>query len=278
MEEKNFEILDTEPVFIKLPIDKIMEDAKKIDYGKVGTEVLTWVIANIESFIDNQNKIFKLDLVLDNIKEMEETKKLQDLYRAIPDEEEDPPLSPNDETTPVASLLKKLEKEKELEKSQECRRMLDEITSKAFSHIKNAKDLLNQLFERMIFYYEKVIPNPENKKRALEIDDELKKLIKQKEEVIEFGEEKDEIQRKIVEKLKEGERLVRFTELEGSASIINFDYEAFSVPVQIVEGFNPNKTEEQKEKRILKSYVIPEGFTVWVEINFKYKMRPTNMF
>jgi hypothetical protein len=252
IEEKNFE---NDIVFVKRPLSDIIEDAKTISPVKISLEVLTWIITNVENFIDNQNKIFKLDLVLDNAKGTEETKRLQDLYRAIPDDEE--------------------KDEIKLEKYQECRRMLDGITKTAFEHMKGSKALLDKLYERMIFYYERVIPNPDNKRRALAIDEELKELFRQKEKATE--EDKKWIQDKITETIKEGEKLVKFTELEGSVSITNFDYDAFSVGVQIREGQNPNET-EHKEKKVLKSYMIEEGFTVWVEMNFKNKMRPTNMF
>jgi len=251
-EEKNFE---NEMVFAKRPLNDIIEDAKTINTEKISLEVLTWIITNVENFIDNQNKIFKLDLVLDNAKGTEETKRLQDLYRAIPDDDE--------------------KDEIKLEKYQECRRMLDGITKTAFEHMKGSKELLDKLYERMIFYYERVIPNPDNKRRALAIDEELKELFRLKERANE--EDKKWIQDKITETIKEGEKLVKFTELEGSVSITNFDYEAFSVGMQIREGQNPNET-EHKEKKVLKSYNIPEGFTIWVEMNFKNKMRPTVMF
>ena len=243
--------------FSKKPINDIIEQSKNVNPEKISVEVLTWVINNVESFIDNQNKIFKLDLVVDDVKNMEETKKLLDLYRAIPDDEE--------------------KDNKELDKSEKCRRLLDEITVNAFEHIKGSKELLKKLFERMSFYYEKIIPSPENKRRAMAIDEDLKKLFKQKEEATK--EEQVKIQEKIVEKIKEGESLVKFTELEGSANIINFDYEAFDVGVQIKEGQNPNRPiEDTEEKNILKEYTIPEGFALWVEISYKQKQRPTAMF
>lgn len=252
-EEKNFE--NTDIAFLKRPIEEIIEDSKTIVAEKIGLEVLTWVITNVENFIDNQNKMFKLDLVVDKSKGMEETKRLQDLYRAIPEDEEN--------------------NEKELERAEKCRRSLDEITTKAFEHIKGSKELLKVLFERMVFYYETVVPNPENKKRALAIDEELKNLFRQKEEN-KTEEGKAKIQGEIVEKIKEGEKLVKFTELEGIASIANFDYEAFNVGVRISEGQNKDGT--NKERKTLKQYNIEEGFTVWVEISFKHKQRPTVMF
>jgi len=246
---KNFEIEDGGSLFVKRPIRDILEDAKTINHEKVGTEVLNWVIANVENFIDNQNKIFKLDLVLDDVVGMEETKRLQDLYRAIDDDNE-----------------------KDLEKATECRRTLDEITAKAFNYIKGCGDQLKKLYNRMIFYYEKVVPSPENKKTAIAIDEELKKLFKQKENASE--KEKNEIQKKIVEKVQEGEKLVKFTQYEGSASITNFDYEAFNIGVRIQKAAK----EDKENKEIVKEYNVQEGFTVWVEINYKHKIKPTNMF
>jgi hypothetical protein len=258
MSEENFE--NTDIVFSKRPIEEIIEDSKTIIAEKVGLEVLTWVITNVENFIDNHNKMFKLDLVVDKSKGMEETKRLQDLYRAIPEDENN---------------------EKELERAEKCRRLLDEITKKSFEYIKGSKELLKVLFERMIFYYETVVPNPENKKRALAIDEELKNLFRQKEEN-ETEEGKAKIQEEIVEKIKKGEKLVKFTELEGNVSITNFDYEAFSVGVRIQKGAKNSdqdiKTCPVREVEVMKSYTIEEGFTVWVEINFKHKQRPTGMF
>ena len=243
-------------VFDKRPIEDILEDTKKIDAKKIANEVLNWTIANVENFIDNQSKIFKLDLVMDVAVGTEETKKLQDLYRAIPEDNQF-----------------------ELEKSEKCRRILDEITKEAFGYMKDSSNLLKNLFDRMVFYYERVIPSPENKRRALAIDEELKELFNKKEQANDS--EKTKLQAEIVAKIKEGEQLVKFTQLEGNVSITNFDYEAFSVGVQIKEGQNPNEdgeVEENAERKILKSYNIPEGFTLWVEISFKHKQRPTVMF
>jgi hypothetical protein len=250
---KNFE---NDAVFDKRPIEDILEDAKKIDTKKIANEVLNWITSNVENFIDNQSKIFKLDLVMDVAVGTEETKKLQDLYRSIPEDNE-----------------------KELEKSEKCRRILDETTKKAFSYMKDSSASLKTLFDRMVFYYERVIPSPENKRRALAIDEELKELFNKKEQA--NNSEKTKLQEEIVAKIKEGEQLVKFTQLEGNVSITNFDYECFSIGVQIREGHNPNEdgeVDKNAERKILKNYNIPEGFTVWVEINFKHKQRPTVMF
>ena len=232
-------------------IETIINNSKSISPEKIGQEVLAWVISNVENFIDNQNKVFKLDLVVDEAEGMEESKKLNDLYKAIPDDEESC--------------------EKTIDESEKCRRILDEITNKAFEYIKN-NVLLEKLFERMSFYYGRVIKSPENKARAIQIDKELKELFYKKENA--STEDKLEIQKQIVEKIQEGERLVKFSELDGVVSITKFEYDAFEVGVQIKDANN----EEGFKRKILKEYVIPEGFTIWLEINFKNKQRPTSMF
>jgi len=242
-------------------IEAIINNSKSISPEKIGQEVLAWVISNVESFIDNQNKVFKLDLVVDEAEGMEESKKLNDLYKNIPDDEESC--------------------EKTIDESEKCRRTLDEITNKAFEYIKN-NVLLEKLFERMSFYYGKVIKSPENKARAIQIDKELKELFHKKELILAEDQSKLwnstgaclEIQKQIVEKIQEGERLVKFSELDGIVSITKFEYDAFEVGVQIKDANN----EEGEERKILKDYVIPEGFTIWLEINFKNKQRPTSMF
>jgi len=284
--KEQIDVIDEPMIFPKKPIEDIEEEAKKLRPDVIGTEVLTWVIGNVENFIDNQSKIFNLDLVMDNVQGMSETKKLQDLYRAIPDDDEhDTPLIPGDEKLP-SFIKEKEELGKRLEKAEKCRRMLDEVTSSAFDHIKESKDMLKQLFDRMIFYYEKIIPNPKNKKRALIIDEELKRLIKQKDECVSV-ESKKEVQDKIVAKIKEGESLIKFEEFVGAAAITNFEYEAFSVGVKMVEGHNPNMDDNGNEietetpdedRKVMKQYTIPEGFTVWIEISFKPKMRQTTLF
>jgi hypothetical protein len=52
-------------------------------------------------------------------------------------------------------------------------------------------------------------------------------------------------------------------------SILKFEYEAFSVGVKVR---NP------KENNTIKEYVIPEGFTIWIEIAFNQVLTPVSMF
>jgi len=132
----NVKIVDAEAVFEKRPIENILEESKNIDPQTVADEVIQWLIDNVENYIDNHVRVFKLDLILDNesesVEAMEETKRLQDLYRAIPDDEE---------VGDVASAV-------------DCRNQLNAITSDAFEIMKRSQDKLQELFKRLSYYYE----------------------------------------------------------------------------------------------------------------------------
>lgn len=232
--------------FNKKPLRTIIEEAKSVDPKTISEEVITWLINNVEAYIDNQIKIFKIDLVLDTSAGMAETRKLQDLYRAIPDEED------GDEI-------------------QKCKKVLDNLTIKAYNSMKESKELLEKLFDRMIFYYEKVIPSQVNREKALKIDADLKELFLSKDKAKTDGQKK-KIQEKIVEKIKEGEALVKFEKLIGTAGIAKFDYEAFDIAVQIRD---PNRREEDS---VVRSYSVPEGFSLWLELSFRSELKPVAMF
>lgn len=233
-------------------ITKIIEESKTIDIQMAAQEVLTWIINNVENFVDSHSKTYKLDLVLDTSEGLQEIQKLQNLYRSIPED----------------SLTNDVEKEtSEFEEVTNCRLLLDQQTTKILEAMRLNSGLLHDLFGRLIFYYEKMILNPENKRHALKIDEELKRLIELKQMANE--DEKKELQLKIVEQIKEGERLIKFEQFEGIVNILKLDYEAFDVGVEI----------KDEKKIVRKSYVIPEGFTCWFELNYKHKaLRPTTLF
>jgi len=245
-------------------IDEIIEKSKKIDPKTIAIEVLTWLNTNVEMFIENTTKSFKLDLIIDDDSKMPEAKKLQDLYREIPDDEE---------AKKFPDILEKL---------GETRGILDQITSQAYDMMTKQEEKLEGLFKRMIFYYEKIVPNPENKKKAKLIDEKLKNLILSKDQC-KNDQEKQEIQKKITETIKEGEALIKYDELDGTVSILKFEYEAFDVAVSINKGMSnineeSGEIEEDQNKKTIKSYVIPESFTIWIQLSTKIKQRPTNLF
>jgi len=258
----------------KMDIPAILEESKSIDSKLIAQEILKWLYNNVENYVDNQTKIYKIDLVVDS-DEMPMTKKLQDLYRAIPDEDLSEAVMHAYDEAVKGNITEDVNKK--AEEASECRRELDKIVAESFEEIKKEEFALKNLFKRLIFFYEKIIMNPENKKRALMIDEELKSLIEGKENA--SDKEKAEIQAKITKLLEEGEKLVKWEEFEGVVSVTKFDYEAFSVGVKL----SARPTEEafsnkEVEKEVVKEYTIPEGFVVWMEINYRLKQRPTALF
>lgn len=198
--------------FKKRPIKEIMAEASDISVEKIAEEVLTWVTNNVEYFIDNKVKAFKLDLIVDS-QLMSETKKLQDLYQAIPEE--------NKKNTKEISL---------------CKKTLDKTTEKIYEKMRKMKTHLEQLFKRMIFYYEVVA-------------------------------------------LDNGVPLVK--ELAGAVDIMQFEYEAFEVGVKVAAPKYDIRNEDGTQNIIQgeeKDYVIPEGFTVWIEIAYKDALSRSSMF
>lgn len=234
--------------FDKRSINDILNDSEHIDCHLVAKEVLNWAIANVENYIDNSTRYFKIDLSLKNTKNMEETEKLQNLYRAIPDDDEN--------------------NEKEIEKAERCRRILDKVVAQVYTEMQELREEQEKLFKRLIFYYERVIPNPDARERAMEIDRELKNLVISKD----TAEDKDAIQKQIMALIEEGKKIVKFEELKGNVDITEFVYDAFSVGVQI------KAPDLRGEKAIVKDYVIPESFVLRIELNYKQNELPTSMF
>jgi hypothetical protein len=141
----------------KMDITSIIEKSKTIDAQKAAKEVLTWVANNVEEFIDNQRKMFKLDLIIDAEDGAEETlpvvRALQNLYRSIPD---DPVQCEGKDGLSFQSILDSLSQEDKdlISEIQRCKDELDAISKEIYQSIKEEKDLLNSLFKRMSFYYE----------------------------------------------------------------------------------------------------------------------------
>ncbi len=232
LESENFAVV-TNNTFPKRLIKDILEDSKKIDPKQIALEVIGWAIENVENYIDNTVKIFKLDLFLDAEETMQETKKLQDLYRSVPNDED--LVSPE-----VLQQLKEDEKngkplimdkktEAALDSAQKCRETLDEIVEIAHKEMNKLDKYVDKLSERLVYYYE-------------------------------------------MKGIKDGVPLIQ--DLDGAAEIIKFQYDSFNVGVRIKKTMAENKDGQEE---VSSEYVIPEGFTVWIEISTKDK-RPQSLF
>ena len=262
-QEQNFELIETDVDFEKRSIEDILKDAKTIDTKAASEELLQWIDNNIENFVDSQSKIYKLDLVIDDNTSIPMVKKLQDLYRAIPDETEED-----------ANVIEEVSNDLDC---SGCRRKLDKVTEAIYEEIAGAEERLHSLFNRLIYYYEKVIMNPDNKKMALVIDEDLKNLIKAKDAAM-AQDTKDKIQEQITKKIGDGEELVKFEKMDGTLKVTKFEYDAFSVGVKIAAPDIGDSFKQDAEKKVVKQYTIPEGFTIWIELAYRLKQRPTTMF
>ena len=211
-----------------LKIQEIIDKSKEIDPKKVSSEILTWLANNVENFIDNQKREFKIDLILES-EAMSESTKLQELYRSIPEED--------DETISMTEIGNISDiKANRFTEVNKCRKSLDKVTKQCFTEMNKNEEMLQALFKRMIFFYELV-------------------------------------------GISKGTLLVK--RLEGAVTIRQFDYEAFSVDVRIVqkkEVENQNGELVTEEVGEAKTYEIPEGFAVWLEIAYKDTIQRPTLF
>jgi hypothetical protein len=226
----------------------ILIEAEKINVKKASEEILNWLISNVEYFIDSQKRTFKIDMIIDSEK-MPESGKLQNLYRAIPSDEEALKTAGITNVAEKIDTYKKSQSKKNkkndheqkviadtFKKVQSIRASLDKITEKVFEEMKSNNNLLEQLFKRMIFYYEMIAIN-------------------------------------------NGRPVVK--ELVGAVAINNFEYEDFSVNVNIELPDIVVKNTNEKDKIVKgnkKAYTIPASFTLTIEISFKEKNQMTSVF
>ena len=137
-------------------MEEIAAESKNIEVAKVSDEILKWVIANVESFIDNHKKMFKLDLILDeSVQEiMPESMKIQRLYQAIPADEVFIPKALEDSESRV--LLKNKDVKAGFAKIKKCKTALDAVTKNILKDMRTHQEQLATLFKRMAYYYEVV--------------------------------------------------------------------------------------------------------------------------
>jgi len=236
----NAEAFNDSPAVIqyeKKQIPEILEESKSIDVAAAAKEILTWTANNVEQFIDNQKRMFKLDLIIDVEEGAEETlpafRQLQNLYRSIPND----PVSEAEGDLTEANyneIIAQLPPEDQalIDEIQACRASLDEVSNEVFEEMKKDEEMLTALFKRMVFYYE-------------------------------------------MQGISQGEMLLEA--LTGEVAIIKFEYESFPVSVQVtaptIERMQEDGSIVAEGGEPVTEYVIPEGFTIWLEIAFKSKQK-----
>lgn len=123
-------------------LKKISNDGEKIDTKKVAVEIITWLINNAESYIDNHAKMFKIDLIIDNAESLKTAKALQDLYQGMPSAEEEAEIDQLPNKDELLTLI------------TQTRDGLDRVTKQVWDDMRASKEEMDQLFKKLIFYYE----------------------------------------------------------------------------------------------------------------------------
>jgi hypothetical protein len=152
----NFEFEQIEMQFEKKPIEEILELSQNVDTTKAAEEVLTWLTENVAHFIDNKEKEFRIDLVIEENsgEKMENIKLLQDLYRAIPDDSEYVDSDKVEDLMANGSLDDVFEDE-DFKKLVECREALDNLSFAIHDKMRESEKL-QDLYQAMIYYYEMI--------------------------------------------------------------------------------------------------------------------------
>lgn len=133
------------------------------------TEVLNWLTKNVESFIDNKTRVFDIELIIDDSAKSQflETSKVIDAFVAL-DKEEDTLVSSNEILKDKLQKLAKAYSEKDIkklikdfpqyDKILKAKAVLHSIVFDIFkslkSNEKSIKELRENLFQRMAYFYE----------------------------------------------------------------------------------------------------------------------------
>lgn len=225
---------------IKNELNKILEASKEIDKKSIAIEMLSWIKNNVENFIDNHERVFKLDLHFPYyVEEMKNTYALQELFKSIPEDTEavEIDLSSVNQKIDLDSidkdLVKKnlLTKNSAMEEIMECRSVLNGIVEDILSIIdvdEDCNELKNDIFNEMAFYYG--IQAINNKGHILTKD------------------------------------------IVGVVEIIDLNYDAFTMNVSVT----PKEVLDEEGNVLVEageavSYMIPESFSLTLEISFKEK-------
>ena len=237
---EEFAVVTNTMQFEKRPIPDILEDAKTVDPKKIASEVVGWAITNVENYIDNEVRIFKLDLVLDAEESMPETKKIQDLHRAIPNDEDliDPEILDKLKENEKNGKPLNIDKETEviLDRIHACREELDKIVEEAFNEIQNMSAHLEKLSERLIYYYE------------------MKGI-------------KDG--KPLIQDMVGSAKIIRFVYEAFNVGVRTRE------PVREIHKLNGEVVREGGE--VVHELIVPEGFALWIEVAMSPK-RPQTMF
>jgi len=113
-------------------LDQIKDKSQNINVKEAASEVLNWLINNVEEYIDNKETIFSLYFPIDKIQ-------LENLPNVLN----------------LGSLYLTMDKE-DIQDETKCMDFLNNITNLVKTEIINNKELLDKLFKKLIYYYEMI--------------------------------------------------------------------------------------------------------------------------
>ena len=118
---------------VEFDLEAFKARADKISVDAISTEVLKWTVVHVEDYLDNRQNIFRLYFPKDTLEGMPEMTALHELYQFIPELPQDHP----QEDLTVQAL-----------------QHLHAITARVRDRMNQEKDLKDELFNRLIFYYD----------------------------------------------------------------------------------------------------------------------------
>ena len=127
----------TPDVYDILPEEEIIARAGNIDPVAAAKEVLNWLVNNVQQYVDNQRKTYRLYITVADSTGMPQISELQALYLAIE--------SPEDSDDKGG-----------LEREGRCLDVLDDITEKVQESLMSDKEGLESLYSALIYYYEMI--------------------------------------------------------------------------------------------------------------------------
>jgi len=131
--------MDTQITF---DLDAFKAKVDSISIQAIAQETIRWATVHVEDYLDNQQNMFRLYFPKDQLAELPEALKLHDLYQEIPEVQEDHPAF-ND-------VVKAIE-------------YVHLICKNVQAKMNSEKSLMDDLFKRLIFYYDMKILRKDGK-------------------------------------------------------------------------------------------------------------------
>jgi len=109
-------------------MDAIVAQARDISAQAIADEVMDWLIANVEEYVDNAETIYRISFTPEQIEACPEAKRVTDLYLSIP--------------------------ETGHEKEVECIDALHDVINSVKELMESDEERMTKLFDRLVFFYD----------------------------------------------------------------------------------------------------------------------------